>query len=185
MNCSEAKEKIYLYNEITKAEQEQVDAHVAGCSSCQRIAAEVYAMKTAIATHRILHPQITNHALMTRRIMERIDAAEGKRSRQWFKRFQNVFHSPLQYGMGMLSLFLVVLFLGEYLNGYKSFEIRKPYRISTGDQTELNLASFHSAFLTARDTKDHSPTPFSTCVSTCLTQDDTTCDDCTKTLLKQ
>ena len=182
MNCSKAKENIYLYNEITATEQEEVDAHIAECSSCKRIAEQVATMKRVIKDNRSAQDRLENHAHATRKIMESVEALELNKSRVW-PAFANIFERPLRYGMAMLSLFLVAFFVGEYVDGESSFEIRKAYPHNPNYKTELNLASFHSALLTARKTKDASPTLLSRCVTICLA-DESNCEECTSKIIK-
>ena len=183
MNCSKAKANIYLYNEITATEQEEVDAHVAKCSSCKRIAEQVASMNSVITQHRLAQPHLENHAHATRRIMESIEAFERRKSRVWPAFGVNILERPLRYGMAILSLSLVAFFLGEYVQGQTSFEIRKSYPHNPRHKAELNLASFHNAFLTARKTKDASPTRLSRCVTICLA-DEGTCEECASKIVK-
>lgn len=180
MKCIKVKEKLYLYNEITPAERQEVDAHLKICNSCQRVAGQLRAANKAVSLHRMNVPQIANQAHMVQRIMGRIETLENTSSTfSWFKFGDRLSVGPLRYALAVLSIFLVTFFLGEYSQSVNDSYVIKHTRVPLGQKTELNLASFHNAFFTLRDKRDPSGL-FSTCVSSCLQMDESDCEACSK-----
>ena len=182
MKCQDAEEKIYLYTELSKREQGEINRHLTTCLSCRLIKERVSAMHKTIAFHRANIPPMTNEALMTHRVMDEIGRRQKRQTVGW-----SIFsHNPLmglRYSMAALSVFLLAFFVVEYSdNG--PVKVVKPYPRADDRQVELNLASFHGAFFKAREDKRETAGLISECVAKCLHQQSPDCQDCSEKFAK-
>lgn len=171
MRCSEAERRIYLYNELSVSEKNETDVHLESCSSCQQLQERVNTMRKVVAARDV--PTMSSHAQMTRRIMDAVLEMDRRRIDEQAER-ASPFFLRLRYAMASLSIFLVVFFATEYAN-LDSRRIVKHYPVAAG-QTQLNLASFHSAFFEAKG-KQRMPTLISHCVMSCLLADCSNCPE--------
>ena len=171
MKCSEAERRIYLYDELSVSEKNQTDVHLENCSSCQHLLERVNTMRKVVTAQDV--PPMSNHAQMTRRIMDAVLETGRRRIDDQAER-ASPFFLRLRYVMAALSISLIVFFAGEYAS-LDSRRIVKHYPIAAG-QTQLNLASFHSAFFEAKG-KQSMPTLISHCVTDCLHDDCSNCPE--------
>ena len=177
MKCSETEERIYLYRELSPLELEETDQHLETCASCRLIMERVKAMSTTAVIAKAEIQPMNNKAQMTRRIMDAIDAIEKQKRGKWSVLIQKISITPLRYGMAALSFFLVFFFLGEYVRGSEP-KVTKRYPENPYRNIELNIASFHSTFFTAKKDGQHVPTFLSQCVAGCLQSRGRDCQEC-------
>ena len=184
MKCEEIEKRIYLYRELTDREREETDSHLGQCSSCSAVMEHVNAMHRIIASKRDKIQPMNNEAQMTHRIMNAVEKTGDKKINVLEILYQRISLTPLKYGMTALSLFLMMFFLGEYANDGRNLKIVKMYPGSPGKKTELNLASFHSAFLAARESNASSSKLISSCVENCLQSQVPECSECSDKFTK-
>ena len=110
--------------------------------------------------------------------MNAIEKTRGKKISVWEILYQRISLTPLRYGMTALSFFLLMFFLGEYANNGEHLTVAKNQPGSPGEKTELNLESFHSAFLAARESNAPSSKLISACVENCLQSQVPECNEC-------
>lgn len=185
MKCPEAEEKIYLYRELTSFERDQVDNHLKNCLSCRQIMARVNHLRHMIAGTQAEVPSMANEARMTSRIMDALQEIQRKKTTRWGGILQYLQTSSLRYGMTALSFCLVIFFIGEYAGGGNLPKVTKHYPRYRGKKTELNLASFHGAFLHARENDRRNTTLISGCITACLQSQGHDCTKCSDKFAKQ
>lgn len=184
MKCEEIEKRLFLYEELTDRERQETDRHLSQCSSCSAIMKQVNAMHRVIASQRDKIQPMNNEAQMTHRIMNAVEKTQEKRVKVWEILNQRISLTPLRYGMTALSFFLLMFFLGEYANDGRNLKIVKMHPGSPGKKTELNLASFHSAFLAARESNAPSSKLISACVENCLQSQVPECNECSDKFTK-
>ena len=182
MKCSAAEERIYLYKELSKREQEEVDRHLTTCLSCTRTMERVQNMHKTVSNLQADIPSMTNEALMTHRVMDAIGRRHTRQTVTWNLFSQNPLIG-LRYSMAALSVFLLAFFVVEYSdNG--PVKVIKPYPRANDRHVELNLASFHGAFFKAREDKQETAGLISECVAKCLQSKPSDCQDCSEKFAK-
>lgn len=184
MNCQEAEEKIYLYSELSLAECEQVDQHLSTCVSCRQTMSRVTFMQQVIVGYKAEVPRIMNEAHMTRRIMDAVQQVQQRKITRWDGILQGLHANTLRYGMGALSFALVGFFVAEYTGGQNIGTVTK-FHPQRANKTELNLASFHNAFFSARQNDRQASTLISECVAGCVYGQDADCKKCSEKFAKQ
>ena len=182
MKCADAEEKIYLYTELSKREQGEIDHHLATCLSCRRIMERVSTMRKTIALQRTNIPTMTNEAMMTRRVMDDIGRIQKKKKGTWSPFSQNPLIG-LRYSMAALSVFLLAFFVVEYRDNGQVKVVKLPPR-ADDRQVDLNLASFHGAFFKARENKQETAGLISECVAKCLQSKAPDFQDCSEKFAK-
>ena len=178
MKCEEIEKRLFLYKELTDRERQETDRHLSQCSSCSAIMEQVNTMHRVIASQRDKIQPMRNAAQMTHRIMDAVKNTGNKKINMWEVLHQRISLAPLRYGMTALSLFLLIFFLGEYANDGRNLRISKIHPGNPAKKTELNLASFHSAFLAARESNISSSKLISACVENCLQSQLPECNEC-------
>lgn len=184
MNCSESEKNIYVYNELTAHEREETDHHVKTCASCRRIMERVSILHNVMKSHQSHTPSMTNHAQMTHRIMDALNKVRGKRKSPWYWFAFDLNVNAVRSGMAVLSLLLVVTFIGEFSSESASVQLVKHYPRKPGEKTPLNLASFHAAFLQSKEKNVRSSMLMSECVNNCLQLESSDCEDCANKFAK-
>lgn len=185
MKCPEAEEKIFLYRELTAADRENIDEHLKTCMLCRQTMSSAIDMQDVIACGKADVPSMTNEAQITRRIMDAIQETQKRQILNWEKILRSFQASSLRYGMSALSFALVMFFIAEYAGGENMATVTKSYPQHPGMKTELNIASFHTAFFSARDDGRQTSTLISECVTGCLQSQDPDCKKCVKKFAKQ
>lgn len=181
MKCSEFEKQIYLYDELTSHQREEIDAHVSTCSHCMQTLNGVRRMRRVVALHPSETPSLRNHAEMTRRIMDAVGQMQQEK-RSLFERMaeylrQAQMQEQVRYYMAVLSVLLIAVFLIEYSNGNEQPKIVKQYQVAD-PKTELNLASFHTLFLEARTENRKASVEISDCLARCLKVSTHDCKEC-------
>lgn len=184
MKCQEVERRIYLYQELSDRERKETDMHLTECSACSAIMERVNATHNLIASQRNkIHP-MNNEAQMTRRIMNAVEKTGETKMSLWEILLQRIALTPLRHGMAALSFFLLMFFLSEYANDGRNLRIVKMHRGDPGKKTELNLASFHSAFLAARENTGPSSKLIWACVENCVHSQAPDCGECADKFMK-
>jgi hypothetical protein len=184
MKCSETERNIYLYNELTARERAETDEHVKTCASCSHLMEHVVMFQNVIKSYQSHTPPMTSDAQLRQRILDALHKdAESKKARwRWFA--PDLKLNALRYGMAVLSLFLAVMFIGEYSSGSEHPNVVKEYRLIGGEKAELNLASFNAALLESKELNRQPSTLLSHCVNTCLQLQDPGCKECANKFAK-
>lgn len=184
MKCRESEKNIYLYNELTARERADTDEHVRTCASCSLLMERVINFQNVMKSHRSHTPPMTNHAQMTRRIMDAFDNAAERRNapRHWFAFDFNM--NALRYGMAAVSFFLVALFIGQFSMGPDSLNVVKHNPRTSARRTELNLASFNTAFLKSKENDGRPLVLLWECVNKCLQPETRDCEACVNKFAK-
>lgn len=185
MKCPEAEEKIHLYRELSPVECEQVDEHLRTCTSCRQIMSRVINMQQMIAGSGREVPSMANEAQMTHRIMDALQGIQKEKTTRWEGILQRLQTSAVRYGMAALSFTLVIFFIAEYAGGENMATVTKFDPQHPGKKTELNIASFHTAFFSARENDRQTSTLISECVTGCLQSQNPECTKCLDKFAKQ
>lgn len=185
MKCSEAEEKIYLYRELTAAERRDIDGHLNTCLLCRRTMSSVINMQDVVADDQAQVPPMTNEAQMTHRIMDTIRDIQNRETSRWEGVLQSLQTTFLRYGMAAISFALVSIFIAEYAGGKNIATVTKIDPRSAAKKTELNLASFHSAFFSAKEDRRQTPALISGCIVVCRQSPAPECDRCSDKFVKQ
>lgn len=181
MKCSQFEKQIYLHDEPTSRQRQEIDAHVSTCGHCMQTLNAVRQMRKLVALHQSETPSSRNHTAMTQRIMDAVgDMQEENRS--LFERMtrylpQAQIPGQVRYHMAVLSFVLMATFLIEYSNGIGQPKIVRPYQVAD-PKTELNLASFHTLFLETRPKNRKASVEISDCVARCLKVSTHDCKEC-------
>ena len=141
----------------------------------------VGAMHKTVMSQRANIPPLTNEAMMTRRVMDAIEGIRKKKTGTW-----TLLQRPivaLRYSMAVLSVLMISFFIGEY-SADRHVKVVKMNRRVAGSHVELNLASFHGAFLSARKNNRENAGPISECVTKCLQAEKPDCQDCSDKFAK-
>lgn len=178
MKCSEIEKNIYLYNELSAHERAETDEHVRTCAACKGIMEQAIILQNVMKSHQAHTALMTNHAQMTRRIMDALDMVAESRNapRHWFPFAFSM--NALRYAMATLSLILVSIFIGEFSIGSDTLMLAEHRPGTPGGQTELNLASFNTAFLESKETDERPFMLLSECLSKCLQVRNGDCEAC-------
>lgn len=178
MKCSEFERRIYLYRELTPQEREETDLHLETCQACRMVKEALNNVERITALHRNQTSARTPEARMTDRVMSAIRNSKENNAGWLDKMLQGSILSSARYGMAAVSLTLTVLFIIEYTNAGKASLLVNERRIITGETAELNLASFHSAFLKAKEADRQKTHPLTECLANCLEKQTEECDQC-------
>lgn len=184
MKCSEIEKDIYLYDELASRERERVDAHVNTCAHCMQVLNAFRDARKVVALHQSETFWLSNHAAMTHRIMDAVQATQRSKHQQLKEVFRSVIAAPFRHHMAVLSIVLVVFFVTEYGSGMEQEKIVKPYRGLPGRKTELNIAAFHTVFFETRKEKNQSSRAIADCVARCLDAPATECKPCAEKFVK-
>ena len=184
MKCSAWEQKIYLYDELSTHEQQEIDAHVTTCAHCMQAQERVRAMRNAMTLLRVQEPSLANHAAMTRRVMDAVGDTPQK-THSPFERFVSRYVQKfkvedvvkVRYHMAALSFLLAAFFVLEYYADGKQMEVFKHYP-TRPPTTELDLAAFHSAFLQTKKENKQASTGLSDCIARCLNTSTSGCKEC-------
>ena len=184
MNCAESEKRIYLYNELTPQERYETDEHVKTCTSCSLLMQRAIIMRNSIKVHSAHTTPMANHAQMTRRIMDAVETVQRKKtpSSRFFT--HSLSWNAFRVSMAVLSFLLVITFLGEYNREAQGQQFTKRYPATPGHKTELDLASFHTAFMAAKEEHNQHGTVLSECVNQCLTPSSPDCRECANKFVK-
>lgn len=179
MNCRRIEKQIYLYNELSPPDRNAVDDHVDNCTACRQVLENAKAVATLNSCLAGV-PPLSDESAMTQRIMSAVYDTKKEKSSVFSLLGSTGTLTPLRYAMTALSLFLVVHFVDEYSRAVAGPVKFYPVR---GAKAELNTASFHDAFVTAKQA-GNAPASLYECISRCLQKEPAVCPDC-KVLLKQ
>lgn len=182
MNCREAEKHIYLYGELSPREREETDRHIDTCAGCSRLLEAVKTRRHMIIAASQVPPELPDASAMTRSILEAVRVRQRKKQTV----FNIILPEPslklLRYGMAMVSLLLVVMFVTEYSAGT---QLARPYKVMPVRQnTELNSAAFHAAFVEKKETGKNKRTLFYERVMNCLYAPDGDCAGFRKQIAK-
>jgi predicted anti-sigma-YlaC factor YlaD len=103
-------QNIYLYDELTDAEKQSVDDHVASCKSCRQLLEQVNTTKLVVRTAAQQKPEPRNAARLTSSIMTAVTREAASSRNPIVRAFDQVY---LRYGMAAVSIGLLVLFVVE------------------------------------------------------------------------
>lgn len=145
MTCKDLEADIYLYSELSGAEQKRVDAHVHECKACRELfelAKATQVLTTHVAT--VKH-EPANHSRLTGNIMQAIASKPAKAS-SW------IYIPFFKYAMMAASLALIVLFGAEQMQ-QRGF----PKRMPVAGSVVLESASISETFLKRKDKSENKP----------------------------
>lgn len=110
MNCPDYEKDIWLFDELSSEEQQQLHTHLHSCTACQKLFEEIQSTKGFIQRAKELKPQLQHAAAFTNRVMDRLPAERESMSIFW----QRVLESSwFQNAMRLASLVLIVFFIWE------------------------------------------------------------------------
>lgn len=183
MKCPEFEKRICLYDELTPRERNETDEHLKNCIQCTQLMERMDLMRKVVSVHRSDSPTLPNHAAMTRRIMSSVEQMQHKKRATVTQMLRTLMLAPLRYQMAIFSILLVVFFVREYTAGSAHMKVSIPYAAHPGPKTELNLASFHSAFLQTR-TEKRSSSSLADCIQSCRHMSAADCKECANQFVK-
>lgn len=109
MKCSEIKELIYTYPELTDTDKQLVGAHVSGCALCRALFASVQGTSKLIKRAAVFSPEPEHAAKLTGSIMRSINE-----QRKPYRQSDRLLDAPfLRYGMTVCSLLLIAVFAAQ------------------------------------------------------------------------
>jgi hypothetical protein len=173
MKCHDVERGIFLYEELTEGERQEVDEHILNCASCRKTMEHANAADQLIRRHRANTPPLRNAAAMTQRIMVAVGARK-ERGTVRTSHGQRFFMPAFRYAMAALSLVLAISFVVESAGSGDMPELHKRYPDISSDKPLLNVAAFRSAWVHTRDSRQQS-TMLSRCVASCPKEE---CEDC-------
>jgi len=155
MKCSEIEKCLYLYTELTAAEQEETDQHVKTCASCAKIKERMDMVRYATAFQQRHAPRPAHEARLTQKIMSAVNQLQESRKPVHDRFHRGLFMPLLRYSLAGLSAILIAFFIGEY--AYTTYRARPStqHTIAQGDHAELNIASFHQVFISEKRNHQH------------------------------
>src|SRR5690606_29709035 len=177
MKCGEAEKLIYLYPELTPDERSAVDQHVQSCVECQRIFIAFQSTREVVTTLMQSSPPL-HEGQMTSRIMNAINNKLHERTYFGESFVRALFAPSTRYGMVMLSLVLMALFIIEYVSYGNEIHLTKRYPSRSDETVELNLAAIHDVFLKSRRNKETETSSILDCLSQCRSKQSELCKDC-------
>lgn len=139
MTCKDLEADIYLYSELSGAEQKRVDAHVHECKACRELF-ELAKATQVLTTHiGTVKPEPANHSRLTRNIMQAVEL-ERQRKESRLGAFLNSL--SLKYTMAAASLMLIFSF------GFESFSAVEPItkRYPSARTVTLNSTSLTKTY---------------------------------------
>lgn len=114
MKCKHFKDWLYLYgdDELTPAQQQQLDRHLAGCPDCRREQRVALQMADRVRQSRGIEPEAPEPAELTQQILNRIAAQSLiEHTPKVASRGFNLFMNPsLRLAMAMTVLIIVGVF---------------------------------------------------------------------------
>lgn len=103
MKCKDFEREIYLYHELTAAEQEVVKNHLAACAKCRETFAMVQGTEALVSNAAHVKSQPRNAGRLTSDIMQAVAGLE-EQPVSWFN---NLF---VRYAMTTASFLLIIAF---------------------------------------------------------------------------
>ncbi len=110
MSCPKYEKDIWLFEELSLEEQQQLHTHLRTCTACQKLFEEIRSTDTLIKRAKEQTPQLQHAAAFTNRVMDRLPAELERGSIIWQRVLEN---SWFQNAMRLASLFLIVFFIWE------------------------------------------------------------------------
>ena len=142
MNCKDVKRNIYLYDELSNEEKAAVDKHIAGCDECSILFEQVQQQLAIVGRAATWVESPDDSSRLTHKIMSSVKTGVPRHRIS----FQRLNLTPARLVMTSLSLFLIVLFISEYREGWDYNQRQKAkYQTSTttsGEGVILNSGSF-------------------------------------------
>lgn len=110
MNCPDYEKDIWLFDELSSEEQQQLHTHLHSCAACQKLFKEIQSTKGFIQRAKELKPQLQPAAAFTNRVMDRLPAERESMRIIWQRVLENSwFHNAMR----LASLVLIVFFIWE------------------------------------------------------------------------
>lgn len=110
MNCPDYEKDIWLFDELSLEEQQQLHVHLQTCVTCQKLFEEIQTSREIIQRAKELKPQLEHAASFTNRVMDRLPAERESMSIIWQRVLENSwFHNAMR----LASLVLIVIFIWE------------------------------------------------------------------------
>ena len=110
MSCPKYEKDIWLFEELTLEEQQQLHTHLHSCTACQKLFEEIRSTKNLIQRAKEQTPQLQHAAAFTNRVMDRLPAERESMSIIWQRVLENSwFHNAMR----LASLVLIVIFIWE------------------------------------------------------------------------
>ncbi|HYC87000.1 MAG TPA: zf-HC2 domain-containing protein [Chryseosolibacter sp.] len=183
MNCKKNEKLIYLYDELSDGQREQLRLHVQSCPKCQEIFSRAQKQRTLFDAIRPSTESESTDPVRTRRIMARINAINAPATRPAF--FQGFLTAPAtRYALACLSAILVTSFAIEIgrvspvANPTVSIEAREPSaRVNTAALYEQVKRSW-------RARRRSTDVGLYACLRACESNSDVDCGDCKTKYLK-
>lgn len=114
MNCDQLKQAIYLYDELTKAEQKLVDNHIAQNSKCAHLFREMQQQQAIVRKAATWREYPKDAGKLTQKIMSSVKANTPKPAVSFNSVINRINITSVRLALTALSLFLVVFFISEY-----------------------------------------------------------------------
>ena len=185
MNCDDLKRNIYLYDELSDAEQKLVDNHVAQCSSCAYLFREIQQQQAIVkkAATWIEFPE--DSSKLTQKIMSSVESSTPKTAIS-LNRVSRLFNIiSIRIALSSLSLCLIILFVSEY-NAYWQHGLPPETKYNGPVKGEVVVLNSGSLVKSIKQKKNQSS--FNTvyrCLRLCLHEESThLCDECKSRLKK-
>lgn len=158
MNCKDIEARIFLYDELTAAEREQVDAHAAHCDSC-RAALETHQSFLSKIRSTKVDIMIDNPANMTRKIMDATNFPQQRR----LMLFPGL-EPSLRVAFSVMSIVICATFGYEFTRTGVSDKIPVVRETLVQAGSSLNTTAFLKK---NRERKQNSSSSWSDCLNSC------------------
>jgi hypothetical protein len=110
MNCPEYEKDIWLYDELTVEQQQQLNLHLPSCADCQKLFEEIRSTQAFIQRAKEQTPTLQHAGAFTGRVMDQLRQEKKSARSRWLIAFEN---SWLQNTLRLTSLVLIVFFIWE------------------------------------------------------------------------
>lgn len=110
MNCPDYEKDIYLFDELSSEEQQQLHTHLRSCTACQKLFEEIRSTKNLFQLAKEQTPQLQHAAAFTNRVMDQLPT---ERESIWFIWLRILDYSWIQNSLRLASLALIVFFIWE------------------------------------------------------------------------
>lgn len=183
MKCSAVRLNLDLYEELSDAERQRIDTHVAACSDCRARFEQVQQTRQLVRTAASVQIAPEAPVYLTARIMRSIEHKEARRSNTgWMLMVDTIRVSTLRYACGVVATLLVIGFVYEQAR-QEQLPVIPVATARAGEGPLLNSARF------VGNLKKHraaiAPAGFIWCMKVCQAADGSVvCSDCKKQYAK-
>ena len=140
MNCDEAEEEIWIFHELTIAEQKQVEVHLLECVACREKMKQAGELNTLVIQAKTTYPRPKSEQALTDRIMRALP--ENEQAPLLILALEVFDRSWLQNSLRAAAIVLISIFVWESVQD----PIQLTKALSEKNTVELNSFDFIKAY---------------------------------------